>query len=287
MPALIDIRRRIRSVKNTQQITKALKMVSAAKLRRAQESMFAARPYARTMAQVLKDVASRAEGEENHPLFRATSGTGKVLFIVVTADKGLCGAFNSSLLRVAQKFLVENTAREVVVDAVGRKGRDFLRRRTKVRKEYIGVFQSLAYAKAQAIAQSAMQAFLDREVDEVVLLYNEFKSVIQQRIVTQRLLPLDVVDAAVEEEAKGAQNYVYEPDPRTIFDKLLPKVVEISVWQALLESNAAEHGARMAAMDSATRNASQTIDSLTLYMNKVRQAAITKEIIEVVSGSAA
>jgi F-type H+-transporting ATPase subunit gamma len=283
MPALIDIRRRIRSVKNTQQITKALKMVSAAKLRRAQESMFAARPYARTMAQVLKDVAARAEGEENHPLFRDTHGTGKVLFIVVTADKGLCGAFNSSLLRVAQRFLAEHAGREIVVDAVGRKGRDFLRRRTKIRKEYIGVFQSLAYGKAQEIAQSAMQAFLNHEVDEVVLLYNEFKSVIQQRIVTHRLLPLD----AVEEEAKGAQDYLYEPDPRTIFDKLLPKVVEIAVWQALLESNAAEHGARMAAMDSATRNASQTIDSLTLYMNKVRQAAITKEIIEVVSGSAA
>ncbi len=283
MPALIDIRRRIRSVKNTQQITKALKMVSAAKLRRAQESMFAARPYARTMAQVLKDVAARAEGEENHPLFRDTHGTGKVLFIVVTADKGLCGAFNSSLLRVAQRFLAEHAGREVVVDAVGRKGRDFLRRRTQIRKEYIGVFQSLAYAKAQEIAQSAMQAFLNHEVDEVVLLYNEFKSVIQQRIVTHRLLPLD----AVEEEAKGAQDYLYEPAPRTIFDKLLPKVVEIAVWQALLESNAAEHGARMAAMDSATRNASQTIDSLTLYMNKVRQAAITKEIIEVVSGSAA
>ena len=283
MPALIDIRRRIRSVKNTQQITKALKMVSAAKLRRAQESMFAARPYARTMAQVLKDVASRTEGEENHPLFRATSGNGKVLVIVVTADKGLCGAFNSSLLRVAQRFLTENANRPIAVDAVGRKGRDFLRRRTTVRKEYIGVFQTLKYAKAQEIAQSAIQAFLDHEVDEVVLLYNEFKSVIQQRIVTQRLLPLD----AVHGEEKGTQEYVYEPDPRTIFDKLLPKVVEITVWQALLESNAAEHGARMAAMDSATRNASQTIDSLTLYMNKVRQAAITKEIIEVVSGSAA
>jgi F-type H+-transporting ATPase subunit gamma len=183
---------------------------------------------------------------------------------------------------VSQRFLADNTHREVLVDAVGRKGRDFLRRRTTVRKEYIGVFQSLAYKKAQEIAQSAMDAFLDREVDEVVLLYNEFKSVIQQRIVTNRLLPLEAV-----EEEKGTQDYLYEPDARTIFDKLLPKVVEIAVWQALLESNAAEHGARMAAMDSATRNASQTIDSLTLYMNKVRQAAITKEIIEVVSGSAA
>ena len=282
MPALIDIRRRIRSVKNTQQITKALKMVSAAKLRRAQESMFAARPYARTMAQVLKDVAARTEGEENHPLFRAPSGNGRILFIVVTADKGLCGAFNSSLLRVAQRVLTDNANREILVDAVGRKGRDFLRRRARIRKEYIGVFQALAFSKAQEIAQSAMKAFLDREVDEVLLLFNEFKSVIQQRIVTQRLLPLQLV-----EEERSSQEYVYEPSPREIFEKLLPKVVETTVWQALLESNASEHGARMAAMDSATRNATQTIDSLTLYMNKVRQAAITKEIIEVVSGSAA
>jgi F-type H+-transporting ATPase subunit gamma len=282
MPALIDIRRRIRSVKNTQQITKALKMVSAAKLRRAQESMFAARPYARAMAQVLKDVAARTEGEENHPLFRVPQKNGKILLIVVTADKGLCGAFNSSLLRVAQRFLTDNANYPIEVDAVGRKGRDFLRRRATIRKEYIGVFQALSYAKAQGIAQSAMKAFLDREVDEVVLLFNEFKSVVQQRIITERLLPLQVVA-----EEKSSQDYVYEPGPREIFEKLLPKVVETTIWQALLESNAAEHGARMAAMDSATRNASQTIDSLTLYMNKVRQAAITKEIIEVVSGSAA
>ncbi len=281
MPALIDIRRRIRSVKNTQQITKALKMVSAAKLRRAQESMFAARPYARTMAQVLKDVAARTEGEENHPLFRAARPEGKALLIVVTGDKGLCGAFNSSLLRVAQRYLADND-REVLIDAVGRKGRDFLKRRAPIRKEYIGAFQNLKFAKAQEIAQSAMQAFLDREVEEVFLLFNEFKSIIQQRIVIERLLPLQAL-----EERKNAQEHVYEPGPREIFEKLLPKVVETTVWQALLESNAAEHGARMAAMDAATRNATQTIDSLTLYMNKVRQAAITKEIIEVVSGSAA
>ena len=281
MPALIDIRRRIRSVKNTQQITKALKMVSAAKLRRAQESMFAARPYARTMAQVLKDVAARTEGEENHPLFRPASKEGKSLLIVVTADKGLCGAFNSSLLRVAQRYLAD-TEREVLIDAVGRKGRDFLKRRATIRKEYIGAFQSLKYSKAQEIAQSAIKAFLDREVEEVFLLFNEFKSIIQQRIVIERLLPLQAL-----EERKSVQDYVYEPGPKEIFEKLLPKIVETTVWQALLESNAAEHGARMAAMDAATRNATQTIDSLTLYMNKVRQAAITKEIIEVVSGSAA
>ncbi len=284
MPALIDIRRRIRSVKNTQQITKALKMVSAAKLRRAQESMFAARPYARTMAQVLKDVASRTEGEENHPLFRSTSkATARSSSSWSPPTRACAEPSTPPCSGWPSAFLTDNANRPIEVDAVGRKGRDFLRRRTTVRKEYIGVFQSLKYTKAQEIAQSAIQAFLDHEVDEVVLLYNEFKSVIQQRIVTQRLLPLD----AVHGEEKGTQEYVYEPAPRTIFDKLLPKVVEITVWQALLESNAAEHGARMAAMDSATRNASQTIDSLTLYMNKVRQAAITKEIIEVVSGSAA
>ena len=281
MPALIDIRRRIRSVKNTQQITKALKMVSAAKLRRAQEAMFAARPYARTMSQVLKDVAGSTEGEENHPLFRTASKEGKALVIVVTADKGLCGAFNSSLLRVAQRYLAD-TDRDVLIDAVGRKGRDFLRRRATIRNEYIGAFQALKFSKAQEIAQSAMKAFLDREVEEVFLLFNEFKSIVQQRIVIERLLPLQAL-----EERKSVQEHLYEPGPKEIFEKLLPKIVETTVWQALLESNAAEHGARMAAMDSATRNASQTIDSLTLYMNKVRQAAITKEIIEVVSGSAA
>lgn len=280
MPALIDIRRRIRSVKNTQQITKAMKMVSAAKLRRAQEAMFAARPYARTMMQVLKDIASRVEGEENHPLFREAPENGRLLMIVVTSDKGLCGGFNSALLRSALRYIAERKGREIQVDAIGRKGRDILKRRTKIRKEYIGVFQPLTYAKAQDIAQSAVAAFLAGEVDEVVLHYNEFKSVIQQRIVTERILPL----SRVEEEGT-AQEYLFEPNPRAIFDQLLPKVIETTVWQALLESQAAEHGARMSAMDSATRNASQMIDGLTLYMNKVRQAAITKEIIEVVSGS--
>jgi F-type H+-transporting ATPase subunit gamma len=280
VPALIDIRRRIRSVKNTQQITKAMKMVSAAKLRRAQEAMFAARPYARTMMQVLKDIASRVEGEENHPLFREAPEKGRLLMIVVTSDKGLCGGFNSALLRSALRYIADNAGREIQVDAVGRKGRDILKRRVKVRKEYIGVFQPLTYARAREIAQSAVAAFLAREVDEVVLHYNEFKSVIQQRIVTERILPL----SRVEEEGTS-QEYVFEPDPRAIFDQLLPKVIETTVWQALLESQAAEHGARMSAMDSATRNASQMIDGLTLYMNKVRQAAITKEIIEVVSGA--
>jgi F-type H+-transporting ATPase subunit gamma len=281
MPALIDIRRRIRSVKNTQQITKAMKMVSAAKLRRAQEAMFAARPYARTMMQVLKDIASRVEGEENHPLFREANPDGRLLVIVVTSDKGLCGGFNGALLRSALRYVADQAHRDIQVDAVGRKGRDILKRRTKIRKEYIGVFQPLTYAKAQEIAQSAVAAFLAGDVDEVVLHYNEFKSVIQQRIVTERILPLSRV-----EEQGSAQEYLFEPDPRTIFDKLLPKVIETTIWQALLESQAAEHGARMSAMDSATRNASQMIDGLTLYMNKVRQAAITKEIIEVVSGSA-
>jgi F-type H+-transporting ATPase subunit gamma len=182
---------------------------------------------------------------------------------------------------VAQRYLADND-REVLIDAVGRKGRDFLKRRAPIRKEYIGAFQALKYTKAQEIAQSAIKAFLDREVDEVFLLFNEFKSIIQQRIVIERLLPLQAL-----EERKSEQDYVYEPGPKEIFEKLLPKIVETTVWQALLESNAAEHGARMAAMDAATRNATQTIDSLTLYMNKVRQAAITKEIIEVVSGSAA
>ena len=233
MPALVDIRRRIRSVKNTQQITKAMKMVSAAKLRRAQDAMFAARPYARKMMEVLSSMAARAE-ETAHPL-------------------------------------------------LGRKGRDFFRRRHyRVRSEQVGLFQALRYETAQKIAHGLIKAFTAREVDQVYLVYNEFKSVIQQRVIVERLLP---VERKTIEPQEPALDYLYEPGPAKIYAEMLPKHVEIQAWRALLESAAAEHGARMAAMDAATRNAGDMIDRLTLYMNKVRQAAITKEIIEVVSGA--
>jgi F-type H+-transporting ATPase subunit gamma len=280
MPALIDIRRRIRSVKSTQQITKAMKMVSAAKLRRAQEAMFAARPYARKMGEVLQSLASRAPAA--HPLLQER-GNDRILGVVVTSDKGLCGGFNSNILRMVQNFVKENASREVGLAVVGRKARDFFRRRhVKIHAEHVGVFTSLQYATAQKVAQELIRAFTARETDEVWLVYNEFKSVIQQRIVAKRLLPVERMTVDAREPAL---DYLYEPGPHAIFEGILPKYVEIQVWQALLESAAAEHGARMAAMDAATNNAADMIDRLTLYMNKVRQAAITKEIIEVVSGA--
>jgi F-type H+-transporting ATPase subunit gamma len=280
MPALIDIRRRIRSVKSTQQITKAMKMVSAAKLRRAQESMFAARPYARKMGEVLQSLASRAPA--GHPLLEER-GNDRILGVVVTSDKGLCGGFNANILRMVQNFVKENASREVSLAVVGRKARDFFRRRhMKIHAEHVGVFTSLQYATAQKIAQELIRVFTAGETDEVWLVYNEFKSVIQQRIVAKRLLP---VERTTVDAREPALDYLYEPGPHEIFEGILPKYVEIQVWQALLESAAAEHGARMAAMDAATNNAADMIDRLTLYMNKVRQAAITKEIIEVVSGA--
>jgi F-type H+-transporting ATPase subunit gamma len=281
MPALIDIRRRIRSVKNTEQITKAMKMVSASKLRRAQEAMFAARPYARKMLEVLRSMASRANPAA-HPLLEERT-VRKIALVVVTADKGLCGGFNANILRAAAQFLAEQRGREVELTLVGRKGRDYFRRRHhEIRNELVGVFQPLRYATAQRIAKDVITVFTSGEVDQVYLVYNEFKSVIQQRIVVDHLLPVarDVADAQ-----EPPLDYLYEPDPAGIFAGVLPKYVEVRVWQALLESAAAEHGARMTAMDAATRNASDAIDRLTLYMNKVRQAAITKEIIEVVSGA--
>jgi F-type H+-transporting ATPase subunit gamma len=283
MPALIDIRRRIRSVKNTQQITKAMKMVSAAKLRRAQEAMFAARPFARKMMEVLNSLASRADPEAHALLMER--GSQRAVLIVVTADKGLCGGFNANILRAASRFLEERRHTELALEVIGRKARDFFkRRRFRIRGEHVGVFQPLRYATAQALAQNLIAGYSGGEFDQVYLLYNEFKSVIQQRVVVERVLPIE--RGEIQPSAPGL-DYVYEPGPAAIFAEILPKHVETQIWRALLESAAAEHGARMAAMDAATNNASDMIDRLTLYMNKVRQAAITKEIIEVVSGAGA
>ena len=285
MPALIDIRRRIRSVKNTQQITKAMKMVSAAKLRRAQDAMFAARPYARKMMEVLNSLATRARPDA-HPLLQQ-HGDDKVLLIVITADKGLCGGFNANIIRAAARFLEAQPRgeRRLELDLVGRKGRDFFRRRRyRVRSEHIGLFQALQFPAAQRIAQSLVKSYVEREVDRIHIVYNEFKTVIAQKVVVEQLLPIRKLEFDPKE---APLDYLYEPSPGAIFDDILPKHVEIQVWRALLESAAAEHGARMAAMDAATNNAGDMIDRLTLYMNKVRQAAITKEIIEVVSGASA
>lgn len=283
MPALIDIRRRIRSVKNTQQITRAMKMVSAAKLRRAQEAMFAARPYARRMRQVLNSLASRASTEA-HPLLVEREQK-NVLLIVVTSDKGLCGGFNANITRAALRFLLEEgrEGQSVQIEVIGRKARDFFKRRQwPSHGEHVGVFQPLRYETAKTIAHRAIEGFTSGRFDAVHVVFNEFKSVIAQRVAVERLLPIAREEFAPE---SPPVEHLYEPDAQRIFDQILPRHVEVQVWQALLESAAAEHGARMAAMDAATNNAGEMIDSLTLYMNKVRQAAITKEIIEVVSGA--
>jgi len=296
MPSLIDLRRRVLAVKNTQQITKAMKMVAASKLRRAQERITAARPYAQQMQRVLGSVASRV-GPAAHPLLvvRETGPDSKTLVIVVSADKGLCGSFNTNIIKAASAFVLES-AQACALGLVGRKARDFFARRGfTVAFDEIGIFQRLKYQDAQRIAQTAMDVFINGEVDRVMLIYNEFRSVISQRVVVDQLLPVaraDVDAAAATAKAEAAMqisqvDYLYEPSPQEIFNQLLPRYVEVQVYRALLESNAAFFAAQMTAMDAATKNSTEMIASLTLYMNKVRQAAITREIIEVVSGAQA
>jgi F-type H+-transporting ATPase subunit gamma len=235
------------------------------------------------MMEVLNSMASRATPDA-HPLLQER-GHDKVLLVVITADKGLCGAFNANIIRTATRFLADRREGDVTLAVVGRKARDAFRRRAvKVRSERVGVFQALRYETARDLARELMEAFTSGAVDQVFLVYNEFKSVIQQRLVIDRLLPIE--RHAISPQAPSL-DYLYEPEPAGIFATILPKHVEVQVWRALLESQAAEHGARMTSMDAATNNASEMIDRLTLYMNKVRQAAITKEIIEVVSGAGA
>lgn len=278
-----DIRRRIRSVRNTQQVTKAMKMVAAAKLRRSQERILAARPYANQMLAVLNSLAMRAN-PDTHPLL-ARRGTAKVEVLVVTADKGLCGGFNTNIIKKASAFLEEHGGRELSMHLVGRKGREFFKKRGQtITGEYVDLFRALKYDDAARIARNIMKRYIDKDLDAVYLIYNEFKSVIQQRVVVERLLPIQSLET---EATVIAQDYIYEPSPQALFDALLPRHVEFQVLRALYESAAAEFGARMSAMDAATRNAGEMINSLTLFMNRVRQATITKEIIEVVSGAEA
>jgi F-type H+-transporting ATPase subunit gamma len=290
MPNLLDIRRRLKSVKNTQQITKAMKMVSAAKLKRAQERVVTARPFASKMTEVLGAIASRAEENFHHPLLDAR-GDERYLIVVVTADKGLCAAFNTNLIKAAQAFIRENSAKQVELLPVGRKGRDFFRRRHfNLVGEYVGLTGKgrVEFSEALELARDVIKRFeADEEIDKVFIIYNEFKSVMQQRVVIEQLLP--VAREAEKENAESANlvDYVYEQPPAQIFRQLLPRMVETQVFRALLESVASEHGARMTAMDSASKNAKELIDTLTLNMNRVRQAAITNEIIEIVSGAAA
>jgi F-type H+-transporting ATPase subunit gamma len=295
MPNLLDIRRRIKSVKNTQQITKAMKMVSAAKLKRAQDRVVTARPFANKMMEVLGSLADRPDENFHHPLLDAR-GDEHYLLVLITADKGLCGAFNTNLIKAAQAFIRDNPEKQVEVLAVGRKGRDFFRRRgATLAGEYISVTGKgrVEFSEALEIARDIIKRFTeDKEIDKAFVIYNEFKSVLQQRVVTEQLLPVSRASSAdaapvAADQSLTLVDYIYEQPPAEIFARLLPRLIETQVFRALLESIASEQGARMTAMDSASKNARELIDSLTLNMNRVRQAAITNEIIEVVSGAAA
>ncbi len=290
MPNLIDIRRRIRSVKSTQQITKAMKMVAASKLRRSQERVLAARPYARTLGATLASVAGRLpardDGAPVHPLL-AQREERKVVLVVVTGDKGLCGAFNTNVNRVAGAFLREKRGAGVEVSLVtlGRKAVDFWKRRTvPVLDARPGLFQRFGYDTASEVARSLAARFTGGEVDAVYVVYNEFKSVISQVVGVRRLLPIELGEL---EATDAGTDYLFEPGPDVILGRLLPRHVEFQLFRVLLESNAAENAARMTAMESATKNAGEMIDSLTLTYNRARQAKITKELIEIVSGAEA
>jgi F-type H+-transporting ATPase subunit gamma len=354
MANVLDIRRRIRSVVNTRQITKAMKTVSAAKLRRAQEGALAARPYSQMLTNVLKSLVSRADiydpvtGEPLHPLLVARPEK-NILLIVVTGDKGLAGAFNTNILKMVARFIESNADQNIDVECIGRKGRDYMRRRypvtpeapqvqpgeeakpapragrVQIAGEYVGVLGKVDHNFASTLSESVIARYIGGEIDAVYILFNEFKSVIAQRLVAERLLPMEEIgevdvqmaEEASEEErkkridaAKSAHvglraadtgavdeaaakfgmwpvDYIYEQPPGQLFQGILPKYLGIQIFHALLESVAAEHAARMTAMDAATNNASDMIDSLTLIMNRARQAKITKEIIEIVSGAAA
>jgi F-type H+-transporting ATPase subunit gamma len=358
MPNILDIRRRIRSVVNTRQITKAMKVVSAAKLRRAQDRALSARPYALMLTNVLKSLVARAEiydpetGEPKHPLL-AQRAEKNILLIVVTGDKGLAGAFSANITKAASRFIESKAGKNIDIEAIGRKGRDFLRRRypaaavqthslaetgesletqpaaperaaaIQITGEHVGVLGKLEFAQARALAESVIRRYQREEIDAVYVVFNEFKSVIAQRLIVEQILPVEHIGAppvrlaeemTEEEKIKAREaaisagvglrsnegsgeesasfgtaqvDYIYEQPPDELFRALLPKYVAIQVFRALLESVAAEHAARMTAMDSATSNATDMIDSLTLVMNRARQAKITKEIIEIVSGAAA
>jgi F-type H+-transporting ATPase subunit gamma len=280
-------------VKSTQQITKAMKMVSSSKLRRAQERILRSRPYAQQMLRVFNNLAARTD-HSRHPLLQEKPAGGRTLLIVVTADRGLAGSFNANVIKGAAEFITEqpNGGREIALALVGRKGRDFfMRRGFDVRYEEVGLFQNVKWTHAQTIANTAIKEFLEGDVSNVYLVYNEFRSVMSQRVVVERLLPIanlagtENADGSKFEDAAPNIDYLFEPSPQELLGTFLPFHVAVQVNRALLESSAAEHAARMTAMDSATRNAREMVDRLTLYMNKVRQASITREIIEIVAGA--
>ena len=285
MPSLIDLRRRIRSVKNTQQITKAMKVVSAAKLRRAQDRVLAARPYAQSIRRMLANVIQAVgEGQDGEGLeFLVKRPEKRIQLLVITADRGLAGAFNSNVIRTSQKFIQDNSGAEVQLELIGRKGRDFFRKRHRhITGDYSTIFQKVVrFEDAQEIGHKVTERFKQAEIDAVYMVLNNFKSLMASRLVVSRLLPLE--PPADQEQI----DYIYEQPPGELLERLLPRYIEAQIYRALLESAAAEHAARMTAMEAASSNAAEVIDSLTLKMNRVRQASITREIIEIVSGAAA
>ena len=285
MATLRDIQRRIRSVQSTQKITRAMKLVAAAKLRRAQERILAARPYANKMAELLGNLVSGADAA-TQPLLEQREGPRRQI-VIITADRGLAGAFNANILRRAMELIRESSTAEVTLVVVGRKARDFFRRRPyTVRRDMIGFWDRLAYSHAAELADAFMQQYLDDEVDEVFLLYNEFRSVALQRPVRQQLLPIPRT-AANDGDTGAPVDYIYEPGPDAILSDLLPRHIRMQVFRALMESLAGEYGARMTAMEAATKNAKEMIDVLTIQYNKARQEKITKELLDIVGGAEA
>jgi F-type H+-transporting ATPase subunit gamma len=288
MPTLLDFRRRIRSVKNTQQITRAMKFVAAARLRRAQEAAFAARPFARELARVLRSTMARIE-EPQHPLL-AHRPEQNVLGIVLTGERGLAGAFNANILRKANEFFRANRSKKLSTVTVGKKGRDALKKAGfNIVAEYVNVLARVNFGTAREIASLVTDLYAEEKIDSVYIVFSEFKTVMTPNLVVEKLLPVEAIHAEEEsaaEQASSQVDYIYEQPEEQILDKLLPRYVETQILRAMLESSAAEHAARMTAMESATKNAGEVIEALTLHMNKVRQAAITKEIIEIVSGAA-
>jgi F-type H+-transporting ATPase subunit gamma len=283
LATLRDIRRRIGSVKNTKQITRAMKMVAASRLRRSQERVFNARPYANQMMALLESLAARLE-QQQYPLL-ARRPERRILLVVVTADRGLCGAFNANLLRMAQSYIRERGGDKVSLVTVGRKGRDFFRRRSvKITAEYVNIFRQLQFSHAKDLADKIIKLYTSESVDAVDLVYNEFKSMMVQNVKVERYLPIEPL---APPEGEFLADYIYEQPPAEILKVLLPRYVEVQIFRALLESQAAEYAARMTAMDSATNNADELIETLRLKLNRLRQAGITKEIIEVVSGAQA
>lgn len=287
MASLRTIRTRIRSVKSTQKITRAMKMVAAAKLRRAQEGILRARPYALAIDQVLGHLVARTAGAELHPLL-AVREPKRVELVLLTSDRGLCGGFNSNIIRRAQRFITENQDKydAIQTSTIGRRGRDFAKKKNlHSRKDYVGLFGNLRYGYAQQIADELCAHFIEEKLDAVFLLYNEFKSAITYQISLVPLLPLR--SGQVQAGDTSAIDYLYEPSQKDVLEGLLPRYLAMQIWRALLESEASEHGARMAAMDSATKNAGEMIASLTLQYNRARQAMVTKELMEIVGGAEA